>query len=150
MGASAYLIRTHNRRGETVEQHVKILAVLNIIAGAIGICGALIVLIVFGGLAGLVSIDTSPDSKLEDLVIFGILGGIFYLVMVAIATASLIAGIALLQFRPWARMLAMIVSGLHLLNLPFGTALGIYGLWVLLKDDTTSLITRNPSLHPSR
>lgn len=38
----------------------------------------------------------------------------------------------LLQKRPWARFLALVLGGLALLDPPFGTALGIYTLWVLL------------------
>jgi hypothetical protein len=41
----------------------------------------------------------------------------------------------LITFKPWARVLAIILSALHLLNIPFGTALGIYGLWVLLSNE---------------
>ncbi len=33
--------------------------------------------------------------------------------------------------RPWARTLAIVMAVLSLLKLPFGTALGIYTLWVL-------------------
>ena len=45
---------------------------------------------------------------------------------------GLIAGWGLLDRQPWARMLTIVLGFLHLLNMPFGTALGIYTLWVLL------------------
>jgi hypothetical protein len=38
--------------------------------------------------------------------------------------------------RPLARMAAFAVAILHLFVLPFGTALGVYGLWVLLHPET--------------
>ena len=41
-------------------------------------------------------------------------------------------GIGLLRRASWARMLAIVVAFLTLIKLPFGTALGIYTLWVLL------------------
>ncbi|HLJ77090.1 MAG TPA: zinc ribbon domain-containing protein [Acidobacteriaceae bacterium] len=41
-------------------------------------------------------------------------------------------GIGLLRRAPWARMLAIVAAFLTLIKLPFGTALAIYTLWVLL------------------
>jgi hypothetical protein len=37
--------------------------------------------------------------------------------------------------RPSARMLAIVLGCISLIHLPFGTALGIYTLWVLLPAD---------------
>lgn len=55
--------------------------------------------------------------------------GIFLLCGAAI---GLLAGWGLLEGQPWARMLAIVLGFLNLLHIPFGTALGIYTLWVLL------------------
>lgn len=41
-------------------------------------------------------------------------------------------GWGLLQRESWARPLTLVLAFLALLNAPFGTALGIYSLWVLL------------------
>lgn len=43
-----------------------------------------------------------------------------------------IVGWGLLSRQSWGRMLALVVGCLNLLDFPFGTALGIYTLWVLL------------------
>jgi hypothetical protein len=53
-------------------------------------------------------------------------------VLLANAVAGLITGWGLLQREPWARMLAIVMGCLNLIHIPFGTALGIYTLWVLL------------------
>ncbi len=45
---------------------------------------------------------------------------------------GVIAGWGLLDRRPWARMLAIVLGCIGLIDMPFGTALGIYTLWVLL------------------
>jgi hypothetical protein len=45
---------------------------------------------------------------------------------------GLIAGWGLLARQPWARMLAIVLGCINLVDMPFGTALGIYTLWVLL------------------
>jgi len=43
----------------------------------------------------------------------------------------------LLQREPWARTLAVILGFVSLFfNIPFGTALGIYTLWVLLPAES--------------
>jgi len=52
-------------------------------------------------------------------------------VTVVAAALALLVGWSLLPRRPWGRTLAIIVAILSLLKFPFGTALGIYTLWVL-------------------
>ena len=52
---------------------------------------------------------------------------------------GLIAGWGLLYFKPWARILTIVLSALHILNVPFGTALSIYGFWVLLSEEGSRL-----------
>lgn len=45
---------------------------------------------------------------------------------------GIIAGWGLLERQPWARMLSIVLACFNLIDMPFGTALGIYTLWVLL------------------
>jgi hypothetical protein len=45
---------------------------------------------------------------------------------------GIITGWGLLERQPWARMLAIVLGCFNLIDMPFGTALGIYTLWVLL------------------
>ena len=52
--------------------------------------------------------------------------------LLAGSVLGLVAGWGLLQREPWARTLAIVMGCVHLLNVPFGTALGVYTLWVLL------------------
>jgi hypothetical protein len=53
-----------------------------------------------------------------------------YLVFTALLGG--VTGWGLLTHQPWARMLAIVLGVIGLLDMPFGTALGIYTLWVLL------------------
>jgi len=49
------------------------------------------------------------------------------------AFAGFAVGWGLLQREPWARTVAVVLAFVSLFfNVPFGTALGIYTLWVLL------------------
>jgi uncharacterized membrane protein len=54
------------------------------------------------------------------------------IVIFAKAALDFAAGFGLLQRAGWGRMMALIMGFLSLFNMPFGTALGIYTLYVLL------------------
>ena len=54
--------------------------------------------------------------------------GVYFAVTAAV---GLVAGWGLLSRQPWARIFAIVVGFLRLIDFPFGTALGIYTLWVL-------------------
>lgn len=59
-----------------------------------------------------------------------VLGGVgAYLAVTAVA--GIAAGWGLIDRQPWARMFAIVIGCLKLVDFPFGTALGIYTLWVL-------------------
>ncbi|HET9943161.1 MAG TPA: hypothetical protein VFR05_07470 [Terriglobia bacterium] len=118
-----------------MEQHVKILAVLNIVLGGMGVLAALVVLVVFGGLVGL----AGSESGGGEAAVLGLIGGIAVIALAVLSVPCLIAGIGLLKFRSWGQILTIILSILNLMNFPFGTALGIYGLWVLLNKETKPL-----------
>jgi uncharacterized membrane protein (DUF2068 family) len=53
-------------------------------------------------------------------------------VFIATGVLGLIAGWGLYERRSWARLLAIILAFISLVHPPFGTAIGIYTLWVLL------------------
>jgi len=55
----------------------------------------------------------------------------------------------LLHHQAWARILGIVLSVFSLVSFPFGTALGAYGLWVLLNADGARLFEQ-PSAAPTR
>jgi hypothetical protein len=55
--------------------------------------------------------------------------------------AHVVVGVPLRRRRPWSRIMALMLGSIDLLLLPYGTALGLYGLWVLLSEDGKSLFT---------
>ena len=59
--------------------------------------------------------------------------GMMFLICAGIGIAI---GCGLLARQPWARMLAIIFGALSLIDIPFGTAIGIYTLWVLLPAES--------------
>ena len=66
--------------------------------------------------------------------------GIFLFIL---ALPGLICGYGLLTKKSWSRIIGIILSCLSLLSIPFGTAIGIYGLWALFKDETIELLSTN-------
>jgi hypothetical protein len=129
-----------------MQQHVKILAILHIVLGGLGLLGALIVMAVFGGLASwLGSVDGSTGAFAVGGVL-GLIGAVATIVVLVLSVPGLIAGIGLLNYQPWARILTIVLSAIELPGFPIHTALGIYGLWVLLSNEGTALFARPPAI----
>ena|ERR1700736_6347945 len=126
--------------------HVKVLGILHIVFGALGIMVALGLLLFFGGLAGVIGVagDTARENRAAAAGVLSIIGAVIFFVVLLLSLPGLIAGIGLLQFRPWGRILGIVISALDLIHVPFGTALGVYGLWVLLSNETEALF-RDPA-----
>ena len=117
-----------------MREHVRLLGILNIVMGCLVALVGVVVLVALGGVAGLIGAHAHniDDTRVAPiLALIGLCVAFFFLLL---AAPSIIGGWGLLNFRPWARILIIIVSILHLLSFPLGTALGIYGIWVLLGD----------------
>jgi hypothetical protein len=126
-----------------METHIKIVAILHIVLGSVTILIGLAMMLLFGGLAGLLGAYNTRDA-VPIAGIVGWIGGLILIVLIAIGVPGIIAGIGMLQFRPWGRILGIIVSALDLVHMPFGTALGIYGLWALLSREGEMLFLHPP------
>jgi hypothetical protein len=61
--------------------------------------------------------------------------GLFTMMLLPIPIGIAAAGIGLLKYREWARILTLIFAAFMLMGIPFGTAVGIYAFWVLLSTD---------------
>jgi len=123
-----------------METHVKVLGVLHIALGAIGLVGALVLMLVFGSIAGIVGVSGDPDAAVA-MPILGITGTALVIFTVALSLPGVIIGFGLVGWRPWARVGGIVLSIFDLMWIPFGTILGIYGLWVLFSKDTERLFT---------
>jgi hypothetical protein len=54
-------------------------------------------------------------------------------------SVHVIVGVSVRRRRPWSRLVALMLGAVDLLLLPYGTALGIYAIWILLNEDAKSL-----------
>ena len=59
--------------------------------------------------------------------------------LILISIPGIICGFGLIKYRPWARILALIMGVINLINIPFGTILGGYTLWVLMQKESESV-----------
>jgi hypothetical protein len=137
-----------------MRDHIKILGILNIVMGSLAALVGLIVVVAMGGFATFLAwgLPNSSASDAENARViapwFGFLGLVIASFILALALPSIIGGWGLLKYKRWSRILMIVVSGLNLLHIPLGTALGIYGLWVLLNDQTTQLLESGGTMPP--
>ena len=130
-----------------MDTHVKVLGVLHIVLGAVGLVGALILMMVFGSAAGIVGASGDPDAAMA-LPIIGVTGIALVVLVAGLSLPGVIVGIGLIQYRPWARIFGIVLSILDLIWIPFGTVVGVYGLWVLFSRDTERLFSGSLTAPP--
>lgn len=108
---------------------------LKVLGWLYAVTGALILL-----LAGVVGTLLGVAGALEANAVMGLAGLVVGIFVTLLALPSLLCGWGLLNYKPWARTLGIILSVLQLANFPIGTAIGGYGLWVLLNDDSRRML----------
>ena len=125
-----------------MERHVKILAILSSLWGALAILVGLCLLVLSGGaLAFLTTPQGEPVGFAAGLTagVFAIIGGFALLWGGAHGWSAVL----LRRREALGRILGLALALVNLLVLPFGTALGIYALWVLLTNEGRRLFEYN-------
>lgn len=112
-----------------LERHLQTLGILWMAISAVVLIPA-VGLMVFGKGIHFVIHDRDPLPNLFPLFMY-IAGGS----LLILAAGGVCVGLGLIQRQPWARIVAIVLGVLALFHPPFGTALGIYTLWVLLADE---------------
>ena len=126
-----------------MEEHVTILGALYVAYNALGVLIAIIIFVVISS-GGLISGD------MEAIAITSTVGSLIAFIIIIFSVPGLIAGIGLLRRSSWARILALIVGCLELISIPLGTMLGIYTIWVLIKEETVQLFSKEREQTASR
>jgi hypothetical protein len=117
-------------RRSRVAEHIRLLGIFWLAISALSAVAGGGLLIVANTLLGHLH-DLGAPSNVPSGFLRALAGTLGILVL-AKSAAGFIAGWGLLQRLPWARILTIVLAFLALFNIPFGTALGIYSLWVLL------------------
>ena len=124
-----------------MEPHIKILSVLFIILGILGIIAAVAFLLLGAGTAATI---LAEDDSNEARVGAAWAGGCISVVAAIfgiMAIPSIIAGWGLSQRKSWARILVIVLSILSLPNFPVGTAIGVYALVIMFNEETKRILT---------
>ena len=116
-----------------MRQHVTLVGALHVGFGILGVVGAMA--IYFGFLFLFDYLEDDPTIQR----VFSIMGNSIALIVFFISGLGIIGGIGLFAYRSWARILVMVVSALNCLNVPVGTAKGVYSIWVLMQPEAIEL-----------
>jgi hypothetical protein len=117
-----------------MKKHIEVLGILHLIYSGLALFVAAGTFFLLSGI-GIIARDTVA------LGVLGTIGIIICLIISALAIPGIVAGIGLLKMKPWARIVAIVVGCFDLLHIPFGTALGVYTLWVLLNEESRQLLS---------
>ncbi|HUA13944.1 MAG TPA: zinc ribbon domain-containing protein [Verrucomicrobiae bacterium] len=116
-----------------VQQHIHLLSILWLAFSALNAVGGLILLVLantlFMHLHEMGAPQEVPTGFLSSLVTT--IGAL----VLAKAAIGFFAGWGLLQHESWARVVILVLAFISLIHVPFGTALGVYTLWVLLPHE---------------
>lgn len=135
-------------RRSRVQEHVRLLGILWMAYAAFNLIGGVVLVVIANTLFGHYGGPIPPEAVHKTMWLqpfLTVMGGL----VLSKGAASFLAGWGLLQRETWARMLALVVGFISLItNIPLGTALGIYTLWVLLpaqSDEEYQALTKAQS-----
>lgn len=117
-----------------MQKHVTIVGALHIGYAAWGVLWAVVIFMV------MVGIGAATDDETAQAILTAV-GCIVPGLVAAVAVPGIVGGIGVLRLKSWARYLVLVVSVLALLSFPLGTGIGIYSIWVLVKDETAQLFS---------
>ena len=113
-----------------VQEHVRLLGLFWLALSAFNTIASIILYVLANTLFAHMQelgAPEGPTSFLRPLL------SVIAMVVLVKAALGFIAGWGLLQHEPWARVITLVLAFISLFtNIPFGTALGIYTMWVLL------------------
>ncbi|HZQ18796.1 MAG TPA: zinc ribbon domain-containing protein [Terriglobales bacterium] len=115
-----------------LERHLRTLGILWIVVGVLWVVPSL-VLMGMSHASHIVIGDEMFTRHFMPPLMFS-LGSVFLF----IAAGGILVGWGLMNHERWARITAIIVGILAIFHPPFGTALGIYTLWVLLSANAAA------------
>jgi hypothetical protein len=124
-----------------VATHVKVIAAIFLVFGVLWTVITVVGPAILATLAGLVSTSGDPDAAVG-ATILGFAGVAVTLFAGTLAVAFLLTAWGLFKLKPWARIVGIIMAAICLMNVPFGTAFGIYALIILFRNDTEALFAR--------
>ena len=122
-----------------METHVKVVAILFIIMGALNLIAALFFGLGIGIAEMALGMSDDVDARAA-MPIVGVAGSALVIFLLVLGIPPVITAIGLLKRREWARIAGIVIAALLIFHFPIGTAVGIYGLWTLLNGETARIM----------
>ena len=122
-----------------MQTHVKVVAVFYIALGALNLLAATLFAFAIGLAGAIVGMSGDPDAAVA-MPIIGLTGSALVGFLLILSIPMIVTGVGLLRHREWARIVGIVIAALAIFHFPFGTAIGIYGLWTLLNGETARLM----------
>ncbi len=124
-----------------MQTHIRILGILLLACGILSLVTAVVIAAAGIGIPIFIMCVEHLNDE-EVLISFLVMGAATFIsILIAIFSApSILGGLGLLTRHSWARAWSIVASIIELTSIPFGTAVGIYGLWVLFQDETKEIL----------
>ena len=116
-----------------IDIHVRVAAWLHILLGAFWVCVLGFVGLFFGA-AGAIAGAASQGSHAGILAWIAGFGLALLLFLLVFPVLEIVGGVMLLNGSTAGRVVTIVFSILELINIPFGTIIGVYSLWALLRE----------------
>lgn len=120
--------------------HIKVIAVLFLVCGAMLAALAFFLPAVLGLIAAIVRADGDQDAALASNVL-GLTGAGLSIFFGVLALPFVATGWGMLKLKSWSRIAGIVLGALLLIQIPVGTAIGIYALVILFRKDAEVLFT---------
>lgn len=111
-----------------MERHINVAASLQT---GLGILGFIAGIVIYAVLLFIVKFIGETEAQTIILIVGKVIAGIILFCSLPV----IIAGVGLFKKREWGRILTLIISVMHLLNFPVGTAIGVYCIWVMVQPE---------------
>jgi hypothetical protein len=117
------------QRPGRVQGHLQLLGILWLAISAFNTVGGVVLYVIANTLFAHLHEMGAPEAPAAFL---RPLLSVIAIFVLAKAACGFFAGWGLMKREPWARVIALVLGFISLFNVPFGTAVGVYTLWVLL------------------
>ncbi len=113
---------------QNMQKHVRIISIIMIVSGILYLLATLIL-----GVIGLMALKNQAQTGDIEVMPAMVTGVVFLLPLGLIGILHIFTGRAFRAGTNWARIALWILAIINLGNVPVGTAIGAYAMWVLVK-----------------
>lgn len=113
---------------QNMQKHVRIISIIMIVSGILYLLAALLL-----GMIGLMAVKNQAQTGDIAVMPSMVTGVVLLLPLGLIGVLHILTGRAFRAGTNWARIALWILAIINLGNVPVGTAIGVYAMWVLVK-----------------